>query len=117
MRRENVRWPQRRPRRTGSVADIAFEIGRNESAGAHVFSEPQQTVAQFHGAAGGIETVAIIVVARDVRENRLEMRILRQARLSIARCPDMSRRTFLRPPSDQGWRAIQFRVSSPSLTS
>ena len=41
----------------------------------HVVREPEQAMADFHGAARGVETVAVIVVAGNVREYGLQMRV------------------------------------------
>ena len=50
---------------------------------AHVFGHPTQAVAEFQGAAGGVVAVAIIVIAGDHGEDRLEVRIVAQGGLPL----------------------------------
>ena len=97
--------------RQDELAEVRCETGR-----AHVFGHPQQAMAELHGAAGRIETVAIIVVAGDLREYRFQVRVVGHRNFPLR---DSQIRAAIMPilPSDHGWRAIQLSVSSPSVTS
>src|ERR1700760_684803 len=75
--------PQRESRTRSSAIGLTHRKGENVFAEIgssiirrpHVLLNPQQTMSQLHRAAGRIESVAIVVVARNVREDCLQMRI------------------------------------------
>src|SRR6266699_5803524 len=60
------------------LQDILLKIGWHETRRPHVLLEPQQTVANLHRPARGLEAVPIIVIAGYIRKDRLQVRSLRQ---------------------------------------
>ena len=61
----------------------AVEFRRLEAGSAQVEAHPQQAVTEFHGAAGGIKAVEIIIVAGDNWKNGLQMRIVQYRHLPL----------------------------------
>src|SRR3954469_19619025 len=81
----------------------ALELGRAIAGRSQVLADPEQPIPELHRPAGGIEAVAILVVAGDNRRNGLQMGIVQQcdfplhnAEIRAADHPDFTVRPGLR---------------------